>query len=340
MRRELKLILWAHAALILFLFYCSFDLISLIFLDSSEDALLDVELNPVDNKLEKPLIPKIIHQTYKTEQIPEIWKPGQQKCVDLHPDYQYILWTDDMAREFIAEEYPWFLKTWDSYPYPIERADAIRYFALSHYGGIYIDLDDGCHRKLDPLLTVPAFVRETDPTGVSNDVMGAVPRHPFFLKVLDSLQRYNRNWLIPYLTIMFSTGPLFLSVILTKYKRHGVADAGKVRILLPKDYKTSPDAFFSIAQGSSWHLEDAKFIKSLANHIGLAVFGGFVIAACVFLLEWYFYQWCIHTNFSKAFNRLSTKLKLKGNIKRRTRKDSNLPININFNKEEEEGEVV
>jgi len=42
----------------------------------------------------------------------------------------------------IGVRYPWFLETWDSYPFPIERADAIRYFALVHYGGIYIDLDD------------------------------------------------------------------------------------------------------------------------------------------------------------------------------------------------------
>jgi mannosyltransferase OCH1-like enzyme len=40
--------------------------------------------------------------------------------------------------------YLWFLETFDSYPYPIQRADAIRYFVLHHFGGIYIDLDDVC----------------------------------------------------------------------------------------------------------------------------------------------------------------------------------------------------
>lgn len=335
MRKELKYILYGHAAVILFLFYLSFDLISLIFDDSFADALLDIELNPVDGKLDKrPLIPKIIHQTYKTEEIPEHWQPGQQACVDLHPDYQYILWTDDMARDFIAEEYPWFLKTWDAYPYPIQRADAIRYFALAHYGGIYIDLDDGCMRTLDPLLTVPAFVRETEPTGISNDVLGAVPGHLFYLKVIESLKKYQRNWLVPYITIMFSTGPLFLSVMLIQYKRKGVPEAGKVRVLLQEDYKAHPQSFFSIAPGSSWHLDDAKLIKSLANHIGLAVFGGFLIAGLVFLLEWWFYQWCIRTNFSKFFDRLFTKLKLKSVVKKRSRKDSNIPINIDFEKEE------
>jgi mannosyltransferase OCH1-like enzyme len=41
-----------------------------------------------------------------------------------------------------GSRYPWFLETFDGYPYPIQRADAIRYFVLHHFGGIYIDLDD------------------------------------------------------------------------------------------------------------------------------------------------------------------------------------------------------
>ncbi|RQM06498.1 hypothetical protein DH86_00002311, partial [Scytalidium sp. 3C] len=87
------------------------------------------------------------------------------------------------SRQFIASEYPWFLETFDNYAFPIQRADAIRYFVLAHYGGVYIDLDDGCNRRLDPLLSYPAWVRRTVPTGISNDAMGAVPQHPFFIRV-------------------------------------------------------------------------------------------------------------------------------------------------------------
>lgn len=375
MRKELKYIIWAHVALILVMVYETFDLITLLHDDSFPDALLDIELNPVDDTLHRPMIiPKIIHQTYKSEKVPDIWEPGQQKCVDLHPDYQYILWTDDMAREFIGEEYPWFIETWDSYPYPIQRADAIRYFVLYHFGGVYIDLDDGCKRKLDPLLTVPAFVRKTVPTGISNDVMGSVPNHAFFLKVMNSLTPYKRNWLVPYITIMYTTGPLFLSVIWKQYKRWGVPEAGKVRVLLPEDYKTQPHSFFEIAAGSSWHLDDAKFIKSLANHIGLAVFTGFLIAGLVFYIEYLFYSWVISNHFKKCSKRAKlisvgalnyvlrffnlaeidlsrkgfpsesdydppitsffsfVKSKLNKNIKRRSRKDSNLPPQMDLTK--------
>lgn len=335
MRKELKYILWGHLALILFLTYCTYDLISLLFDDSYPESFVDTELNPIGGKLDKTLlIPKIIHQTYKTEQIPEAWQSGQQACVDLHPDYQYILWTDEMARDFIAEKYPWFLNAWDSYPYPIQRADAIRYFALHHYGGVYIDLDDGCMRRLDPLLTVPAFVRETKPTGISNDVMGSVQGHPFFVKVLENLERYQRNWFVPYITIMFSTGPLFLSAMLMQYKRKGVPEAGKVRVLLPPDYKSQSNSFFSISTGSSWHSDDAKVMKLMAQHIGLAVFAGFLVAGFIFLLEWWFYQWCIHTSFSKSLERIATKLRFKKQIKKRSRKDSNLPVSLDFEKVE------
>lgn len=65
---------------------------------------------------------------------------------------EYMLWTDATARQFIAEKYPAFLPTFDGYEYNIQRADAIRYFVLHHFGGVYMDLDMGCRRRIDPLL--------------------------------------------------------------------------------------------------------------------------------------------------------------------------------------------
>lgn len=53
----------------------------------------------------------------------------------------HFLWTDATARLFMQTHYPSFLPTYDSYEYNIQRADAIRYFVLHRYGGIYMDLD-------------------------------------------------------------------------------------------------------------------------------------------------------------------------------------------------------
>ena len=188
----------------------------------------------------------------------------------------FQLWTNEKSREFIAAEYPWFLETFDGYKYPIQRADSIRYFILAHYGGTYIDLDDvridpdacsrtsnnqqGCNRRLDPLLAYPAWVRRTVPTGISNDAMGSVPQHPFFLRVIELLQQYDRHWLLPYITVMYSTGPLFLSVIWKEYMQDHPSDSSRVRILMQDEYNKYSWSFFTHHTGNSWHGKDAHLI--------------------------------------------------------------------------------
>lgn len=348
MRKELKYMIYGNLAILSVILYVTFDLLTLAIDDTFHDALLDSDLNPPAGSEKPQLIPKIIHQTYKTTDIPEVWKEGQQKCIDLHPDYKYILWTDEMMNQFIKEEYPDYLGTFQNYKYPIQRADAIRYFILSHFGGVYIDLDDGCEKRLDPLLTVPAFARKTSPTGISNDVLGSVPQHPFFLKLRDSLAKYDRNWLVPYITIMASTGPLFVSMVWKQYKRWGVPENGVVRVLQPADYKMHTYSFFSISRGSSWHLDDAKFVKSLANHILACVVAGFVFAFFVLYSEYCFYCWLCSNNksiFSRLYKKTLSAIGLESdrtinaaiiNVRnsnddsrlRRMRKDSNLPHNI------------
>ncbi|KAL7266695.1 CSG1/SUR1-like protein [Rhizina undulata] len=276
-----------------FLVHSVFTLITLLFEDCSADAINAVEFpDPKSNTIDtRPqLIPKIIHQTWANETIPDKWLVPQKSCLDLHGDYEYKLWTNDKSREFIAAEYPWFLETFDSYPYPIMRADAIRYFVLAHFGGIYIDLDDGCNRRLDPLLAYPAWVRRTVPTGISNDAMGGMPQHPFYLRVIDSLQHYNRNWQVPYITVMYSTGPLFLSVIWKEYIRWGVKEDARVRILMPQEYNKNPYSFFAVYKGSSWHRDDAKAIFWMGQHWLFLTFCGIALAAALYTFVWWIFK--------------------------------------------------
>lgn len=281
--KEVKILFWCHVVLALYLVWFLFDLITVLYDTSSQYAFTEEELSATTPG-SKQMIPKIIHQTYKTVEIPEIWQEGQQKCKDLNPDYQYILWTDEMAKDFISEHYPWFSSTFNNYPYPIERADAIRYFVLAHYGGIYIDLDDGCNRNLDPLLNVPAFVRKTAPTGISNDVMGSIPQHPFFLRAIVQLHKFNINWLVPYITIMYSTGPLFLSQVWKQYIRWG--SPMELKILMPADYKSGPNPFFKIATGSSWHNGDAFLLFLMINHLPLTIVLGVLLAIFLVICEY------------------------------------------------------
>jgi inositol phosphorylceramide mannosyltransferase catalytic subunit len=274
-----------------------FTLITLLFEDASADAIRRSELPAPNSTLTNPsphLIPKIIHQTYINSSIPSRWQAAQQSCIDLHPDYDYILWTDAKSHDFIRREYPWFLETFENYPYNIQRADAIRYFVLVYYGGVYIDLDDGCKRRFDPLLSYSAWLRRTIPTGISNDAMGASPQHPFFLSVIEHLQDYNRSWLLPYITIMGSTGPLFLSVMWKKYMNHHRNEApdwaGRVRVLMPDEYSKHSWSFFNIFKGDSWHQGDAKLIFWMGQHWMFLTAAGFGLVGIIGLFGWWSYD--------------------------------------------------
>jgi hypothetical protein len=200
------------------------------------------------------------------------------------PDYEYMLWTDASSREFIAKEYPWFLHTFDGYTYPIERADAIRYFVLYYYGGIYLDLDIGCLRPLDPLLVYPVILPKTIPVGVSNDLMFSERGHPFLAQAIHNLVTFDHNWVLNYPTVMFSTGPMFLSAQYGIYvSSHPAIPGNGVRILPKALYGKNakegeaPHSFFSHFYGSSWHADDAAVFWFLANWgkklmwVGLAI---------------------------------------------------------------------
>lgn len=195
-----------------------------------------------------------------------------------------MLWTDASSREFIAAHYPWFIDTFDNYRYPIQRADAIRYFVLYHYGGIYMDLDIGCRRSMDPLLVYPAILPKTIPVGISNDLMFAEKAHPFFKQTIDNLNSFDYSWLINYPTVMFSTGPMFLSIQYGLYVReHFDMPVSPIRVL-PKslygkniDPSEAPHSFFSHFYASSWHDDDAPFIAFLSSWGKLMMWLGLII---------------------------------------------------------------
>jgi len=301
MRRPTVIFIIIILALLLFALHSVSTLLSLLIEDASADAIPRSELPAIDDSshpAQRPeIIPRIIHQTYINESIPARWQAAQKSCIDLHtPDYEYILWTDAKSHDFIAKEYDWFLPTFEGYKHPIQRADAIRYFVLAHYGGVYIDLDDGCERRLDPLLVYPAFVRRTIPTGISNDVMGAVPQHPFFVRVTESLEGANRAWVLPYITIMASTGPLFLSVMWKKWMgEHAALEdegedwPGRVRVLMPDEYDNHAWSFFKTYKGDSWHGSDAKLIFWMGKNWMLLTAAGFMLAGVVGVAAWWVY---------------------------------------------------
>ncbi len=267
MRRGILIFLLLLLAFLLLALHQVWTLLSLLIVSGHQYGITKPSLPALDSPRidpPAPLIPKLLHQTWQNTSIPEVWRSAQQSCLDLHTKedgWEYVLWTDDKMDEFMRKEYGWFMDTFEGYRYPIQRADAIRYFVLYHYGGVYLDLDDGCNRPLEPLLQYPAWVRKTVPTGISNDAMGAAPGHPFFKRVMDELKSYDRSWILPYITVMGSTGPLFLSVMWRHYTTDGLNEGdGVIRILFPEEYQGTKWAFFTHHLGNSWHGQDVQLI--------------------------------------------------------------------------------
>lgn len=92
MRRGLVVFLVINLVVIAFLVRSVFTLLTLLIEDGSADAIHSAEIpapnSPLIDNLPQ-LIPKLIHQTYVNETIPEHWREAQRSCIDLHEDYEY-----------------------------------------------------------------------------------------------------------------------------------------------------------------------------------------------------------------------------------------------------------
>jgi len=193
------------------------------------------------------------------------WITARQACIEWHPNYEFKFWNNSSAEKLIQEEFPWFSETWKNYPYAIQRADSLRYLILYHYGGIFLDMDLHCRRSLGPLRRFEFISPAAYPVGISNGFLMASPRHPFIKVLVDQLPLFNRNFLLPYATVMFSTGCMYISAQYSLYK-----DPCRLKLLDYKQHGLSgrvSTPLFHHYGSSSWHSNDASFIKIIAHTV-------------------------------------------------------------------------
>ena len=170
------------------------------------------------------VVPKIIHQMYKTADLPAKWAdvPGAWAALHPAPEYQYVLWTDATLRELIAREYAWLLPTYDAYPHPTQRWDASRYAVLHLYGGLYADLDVHPVRPVDELLRGQTLLLPYTPNiGLTNAIVAATPGHPFLSFALRELPTYARRWyhVTRHFEVLTSTGSTFIWAMHMRWAR-------------------------------------------------------------------------------------------------------------------------
>lgn len=96
----------------------------------------------------EPKIPKVIHQIWLGPKTPPpYFSVFRDKWRQLHPDWEYRLWTDadldDLGLELrdIIEASPNFA----------EKSDILRAELLERFGGVYMDVDMDCNHSIDEL---------------------------------------------------------------------------------------------------------------------------------------------------------------------------------------------
>lgn len=160
-------------------------------------------------------IPEILHQTAVSTNIPPKWQRYQQILRDLHPSWNYNLWTDVDNDAFVAAHYPNLLEAFRGMPYGIMRADVIRYLVLHSIGGVYVDMDYEFFRAFDLLgaeCVMPLETEPREPRRLGNAIFASAPQHHFLARVIADLELRP-----PHATskrdVLAATGPLFLTRI-------------------------------------------------------------------------------------------------------------------------------
>lgn len=177
------------------------------------------------------MVPQIIHQTWKTDQIPPQWNKFVESWLHYHPGWQYKLWTNDDGYEFVRQFYPEFYDTYCGYPYDIQRADAIRYLTVYHYGGIYADLDFECLQSFEGLRDSTEFIIGFEPQAhahefehqqlLCNALFLAQPGSLFLKAVIEFLAKDQRV-AVEHVDVLRTTGPIMLQTVYEQINKEGV----------------------------------------------------------------------------------------------------------------------
>jgi mannosyltransferase OCH1-like enzyme len=238
-------------------------------------------------------IPKIIHQTWKTNDVPEHWKSSHDEWLsfDKNGQWTYLLWTDEMNRELVSQLYPWFLEKYDQYADNIQRADVIRYFILYTYGGIYCDLDIKpkksflklfqLYEEEDIVIAKSASSHKMPFHPLTNSFMMSKPGCVFwkyvFEEIISPWSSKNGKWkhfmstLSRHWRIIFTTGPGPINSAWKRYRENGhdLKSIPMEYIQPLQEWESRPcdttDSHVTLLANGSWHKSDSIFFRRLSR---------------------------------------------------------------------------
>lgn len=246
-------------------------------------------------------IPRIIHQTWKTANIPGEWREFHETWRRHHPDWEIRVWTDEDNRQLIEQEHPWFLSTYDSFERDIQRVDAAKYFILYTHGGVYADLDCECLMPVDELVDRGgavfgksadrviecAFIASSPAHPIWRDVFYALEQPSLLARGIRSLPSALGKRGFDAAHVLFHTGPQMMRRVVRQYRKQ-VGTVGEGITVLPSGFlsdrswwdrhesQQAPTGYIEHHYSNSWIESDEgkyvnRFTRSLLMTIGASV---------------------------------------------------------------------
>ena len=136
------------------------------------------------------IIPKIIHQIWIGGEVPEVFKKYMETWQALHPDWEYILWTDEKVKELFPLYNQQFYDQNDGMGV---KSDLLKWEIIYRFGGVYTDVDFECLRPLDQLHYTYDFYTGFQPFDAYFVQLGAAlfaayPGHPILKHCIETIK--------------------------------------------------------------------------------------------------------------------------------------------------------
>jgi autotransporter strand-loop-strand O-heptosyltransferase len=184
------------------------------------------EINGTDVILTKVKIPRIIHQTFRTNQLPQPIQEVVDNLKLMNPEFEYRFYNDEDCYNFVKNNYD--EETLDLYStinpkYGSCKADFFRYLLMYKVGGVYLDIKSSTTAPLkNTILPTDEFILShwsgRDWSMELNYEHGefqnwhiiCIPNHPFLRDTIERVKKNLRNYNggVGKLTVIHTTGPI------------------------------------------------------------------------------------------------------------------------------------
>ncbi len=202
---------------------------------------------PVSDHTMKPKIPHILHQTWDSYMVPTVFKSWIHSWIKRHPHWEYWFWTPAQVKQLLRKYYPRYLGMYNKYPEMIKKTDAMRYFIMERYGGVYADLDLECLKNIDVwTYNYSCFLSEETyehafllykraRSEMMTTILACRPFHPFYNFTIRRLPASAGQR-----DVLHATGPFFLDAAYllynaTTHNQKNLSESDRVASIIP-DY--------------------------------------------------------------------------------------------------------